>query len=214
MQNFLWRIVWKVSSVTTPCRLVFDASQATEGGYSLNDTLAKGSNNLNNLQEILIRWSMYRVGLHSDVSKMYNCVALDERDWCFQRYLWEETLDPDKPPEEKVIRTLIYGVKPSGNLAEHCIRETAKLSIDLYPNAYETVRKDTYVDDCMSGHDSNEKAFELADQLEIVLKKGGFTLKGVAFSGKNPPECLSDDGTSIAGVENLHRLMEKEYPIN
>ena len=60
-------------------------------------------------------------------------------DWCFQRYLWQEDLDNRKDPEEKVIKTLIYGVKPSGNLAEHCIRETARISKDDYPEVHEIV---------------------------------------------------------------------------
>ena len=65
VQNFIpWRAVWKGNSVSTPCRVVFDASQATASGYSLNDLLAKGRNNLNKLQEIVIRLSMHRVGIH------------------------------------------------------------------------------------------------------------------------------------------------------
>ena len=36
-----------------------------------------------------------------------------------------------------------------------------------------------------------------ADELETVLNKGGFALKGMAFSGKDPPESLSDDGTTV-----------------
>jgi len=48
IQNFIpWRAVWKPSSISTPCRIVFDASQPTPSGYSLNDILAKGTNNLN-----------------------------------------------------------------------------------------------------------------------------------------------------------------------
>ncbi|XP_066912128.1 uncharacterized protein [Clytia hemisphaerica] len=59
-----WRAVWKGNSLSTPCRIVFDASQSTSSGYSLNDILAKGRNNLNRLQEILIRWSVQPVGMH------------------------------------------------------------------------------------------------------------------------------------------------------
>ena len=134
IQNFIpWRVVWKPSSVSTPCRIVLDASQETDTGFSLNDVLAKGRNNMNRLQEIVIRWSIHAVGFHTDVQKMYNCVKLKTEHWCFQRYLWEENLDMGKTPEEKIIKTLIYGVKPSGNLAERSIRETADLSKDEYP---------------------------------------------------------------------------------
>ena len=48
IQNFLpWRVVWKANSGSTPCRLVFDASQIPNAGYSVNDILAKGRNNMN-----------------------------------------------------------------------------------------------------------------------------------------------------------------------
>ena len=58
IQNYIqWRIVWKDNSISTPCRIVFDASQPTDSGFSLN-VLAKGRNNMNRLQEIMIRWSM------------------------------------------------------------------------------------------------------------------------------------------------------------
>ena len=56
IQNYIpWRAVWKYSSINKPYRVVFDASQVTDCGISLNDLLAKGRNNMNKLQEIFIR---------------------------------------------------------------------------------------------------------------------------------------------------------------
>ena len=116
IQNFIARrVVWKASSVTTPCRIVFDGSHPTSTGFSINDLLAKGRKNLNKLQEILIRWTVHPIGIHTDVRKMYNTIRLHETHWCYQRYIWEESLDPTKIPREKVIKTLIYGIRPSGN---------------------------------------------------------------------------------------------------
>ena len=70
--NFIpWRAVWKVNSLSTPCRIVFDASQATPSGSSLNDIVAKGKNNMNKLLEIVLRWSCHKVTYHTDVKKMY-----------------------------------------------------------------------------------------------------------------------------------------------
>ena len=41
IQNFIpWRAVWKENSLSTPCRVVFDASQPTNSGFSLNDIIA------------------------------------------------------------------------------------------------------------------------------------------------------------------------------
>lgn len=39
-----------------------------------------------------------RVAFHTDVSKMYNANKLNESDWCYQRYLWDESLTPGKEP--------------------------------------------------------------------------------------------------------------------
>ena len=206
VQNFIpWRAVWKPSSVTTPCRVVFDASMPTPSGSSLNDILAKGKNGLNKLQEIVIRWSTHSVGLHTDISKMFNTIRLDERDWCLQRYLWHESLDPSKPPEQKVIKTLIYGVKPSGNKSEYGLRKVAEMSSNESPEASRIVRNDIYVDDCISGESFTEKAHKRADEVETVVNRGGFQLKGVSFSGEDPQENLSEDGKSltVAGLKWL-----------
>ena len=217
IQNFIpWRAVWKTNSLSTPCRIVFDASQATSSGYSLNDLLAKGRNNLNKLQEVTIRWMMHRTAFHTDVQKMYNSVKLVEEDWCYQRYLWQENLDINKIPEEKIIKTLIYGVKCSGNQAEHGLRLTAKISENEYPDVAKIIRKDIYVDDCLSGTDDEATAKRRGDELELVVNRGGFTLKGITYSGADPHESLSEDGSSIcvAGMKWYPKIDELSLDIN
>ena len=88
IQNFIsWTAVWNGNSVSTPCRLVFDASQPTSSGASLNDLHAKGKNNMNKLAEIVIRWYSRKIGFHTDIKKMYNSVPLKAEHWCFQRYI-------------------------------------------------------------------------------------------------------------------------------
>ena len=152
IQNFIpWRVVWKANSVSTPRQLVFDASQISYTGYSLNDILAKGRNNMSKLVEIVIRWYMHQVAFHTDIQKMYNSIKLHEQNWCLQRYIWSRDLDPTKIPEEKVIKILIYRVKSSVSQDERALRETAKLSQVKYPKVNEIVQNDIYVDDCISG---------------------------------------------------------------
>ena len=107
-----------MNSLTTACRVVFDATMPTSSGKGLNDVLAKGQNSMNKLVEVVIKWFLRRVGLHTDVKKMYNSVKLVETDWCYQMYLWQDELDIEKEPGPKFINTIIYGVKSSGNQAE------------------------------------------------------------------------------------------------
>ncbi|XP_066924073.1 uncharacterized protein [Clytia hemisphaerica] len=203
LQNYIpWRAVWKESSVSTPCRVVFDASMTTNSGFSLNDLLAKGRNNMNRLVDIFVRWRCHSVVFHTDVQKMYNSIKLHPSHWGLQRYLWQDQLDSTKPPEEKVIKTLIYGIKSSGNQAERGLRETARLFKDEYPQIHQIVSNDVYVDDCLSGAPTVNLAHKLADDLEVVISHGGFSLKGFTFSGQRPQESLSNDGetVSVAGL--------------
>ena len=79
---------------------------------------------MNKLVEIVICWSIHKIGYRTDIKKRYNSVKLVQDDWCLQQYMWQKDLDPRKLPEEKVIKTLIYGVKSSGNHAETGLLET------------------------------------------------------------------------------------------
>ncbi len=215
LQNFIpWSAAWKPDSVTTPCRPVFNASQKTKSGYSLNDILAKGRNGLNSLVEIFLRWRCHHVAFHNDLQKMYNKVKLREEHWCLQRYLFQKDLDPNKPPEEKIIKTLMYGLKSSGNQAQRGVRLTAEMSKDEYPEAYDIIRYDTYVDDVLSGDVSHSIIDQRADELEIMLNRGGFSSKGCTVSGRPPDPALSSDGESIFTAGHIYYSESDEIALN
>ena len=195
--NFLpWRLAWS-ESISTPCRMVFDASMSARNGCSLNSLLAKGGKSLNNLIGIILRWTMHQSAFHTDVQKMYNKVLLDPSHWKYQLYLFSEDLNVGDTPRWKVIKTLIYGVRPSGALAECGLRRTVELVKNEYPLAYVPITHDTYMDDCTSGSPTTEETLRVTDQVENAVNQGGFALKGCTISGSDPPEHLSTDGESV-----------------
>ena len=53
-----------------------------------------------------------------------------------------------------MIKTLIYGVRSSGALAECGLRKTVELAREEYPLAFSPITHDTYMDDCGSGTNS------------------------------------------------------------
>ena len=86
--------------------------------------------------------------------------------------------------------------------------EKADIQKNGYPRQNETVNEDIYVDDCLSGEDLYDISRDTTDGLEIMLNKGGFHLKGITFSGYDPPENLSNDDKSVtvAGMKWLPKL--------
>ena len=75
--------------------------------------------------------------------------------------------------------------------------KTARLSIEEHPQINEIVQNDIYVDDCLQRKENVEKALQRADELELVLNRGSFILKGITFTGGDPPSALSTDDSSV-----------------
>ena len=74
---------------------------------------------------------------------------------------------------------------------------TADHSKMEFPEVNNIVQNNIYVDDCISGEATTELSFQRADELTLVLIRGGFCLKGFTFSGLDPPKALSEDRKSI-----------------
>ena len=197
-----WRFVVNENSISTPVRVVFDASCVTASGFSINDLLALGINSLNLMIEVWIRFRLVVVAIHTDIKMMYNVVKLKPEHWTFQRYLWDNELNPDGIPDEKIAMTLMYGVKSSGNQAQCGLRMTAQAQENQYPAAAKSIINDTYVDDCATGADSMVEAEDLASDIVALLGATGFTVKGFGFSGRPPPLALTKDGVSLSVFGN------------
>ena len=128
-----WAAVRKQNSLSSPVRLVFNASSRTPNGESLNAILCKGQNQLTKLYDILIKLRFGKEALIGDIRMMYNNVKLADQYLKYQKYLWRENLEPDNPIETYVITTLIYGVKPSGNQCIHALKLVADECNERYP---------------------------------------------------------------------------------
>lgn len=94
--------VWKTNSVSTrPCWVVFDASQPTLSRLNAR-TCQRTSQSQHTARDYSLIHS-HKVAIHTglDIKKIYNTAILHQSNWCFQRYIWEPSLDPSTTPEEK-----------------------------------------------------------------------------------------------------------------
>ena len=195
-----WSCVAKADSISTPYRVVFNASFRTRTGESLNSVLAKGANKLPLILSLLLRFSSRRFALAADVSMAYNAVKLVPEHYRYQQYLWKEDLDDSKPTVLMLIRTLIYGVRPSGNLTGAGFVRVAEYAQVEHPHLAKgaaVIKNDTYVDDSVASFDSLEECREVANAMSEVLSFGGAAIKDFAFSTVPPSEKLSSDGVHV-----------------
>ena len=154
-------------------RLVLDAA-AKSNGKSLNDFLLQGPDHMNSIPGILCRWREKRVAVTSDVIAMFSQIKVREEDRPILRFLWRGSrrtgrFDVYESP------VVIFGATCSPSIAEHCFRRTADEFTE--DEAVKTaVREDTYVDDIVTGTDTEQEAVKLIDSVTETLKKGGFKL--------------------------------------
>ena len=212
-----WRTVFKENSLSTPCRIVYDASSRTPGGTSLNDILAKGENKLASIYNILIRFRCGKSAFCCDIRLAYNQIGLDPDHYRYQKFLWKEELSPDAPTEVYIIRTLIYGVKPVGNSLMAGFEKLSQYSIETYPQhraGAETLSNSAYVDDVAKACNSLEESKKTAESLDFVLGLASMEVKGYTFSHQPPPAEVSSDGETVGVVGLVWNPLEDKLSLD
>ena len=195
-----WSVVYKLGSLSSPSRVVFNASMKTRSGFSLNSILAKGVNKLPRILHLLNEFGLRRAAFCGDISMAYNAVKLLPEFITFQRYLWAEELNINDPVVEMVVVTLIYGVTPSGGLMTAGFESTADYAIKHHPDhakGANVIKRSSYVDDIIRSCYNLEECHELAKSVDFCLKLAGMETKGFTFSGSDPPDTVSADGMSV-----------------
>jgi len=195
-----WRTVYKEGSLSTPCRMVFDASSKTPGGNSLNGVLAKGQNRLSKLQHLLIRFRRGRAAVTADITMAYNGTKLRPQHWKYQRYLWKEDLLPENPTIVMIVSTLIYGVKPSGPQCQVSLEKLAEHFLELGQcmGGARALTENTYVDDIMDSEETQQQCEQVADDIQRILAKGSMGVKAFSYAGTAPVEEVSADGVHVS----------------
>ncbi|XP_065370843.1 uncharacterized protein LOC135962859 [Calliphora vicina] len=167
--------VIKLDRKTTKLRVVFNASNKTSNGHSLNDCLFVGPTLQADLVLLILRWRFFRFVFNCDITQMYRQIRLDRSHTPFQRILFRDT--PTEEIKEYELQTVTFGVNCAPYLA---IRTLLQLADDVeckHPLAAEILRKCMYVDDVLNGTHDIPTALIARDQLIAALSSAGFELR-------------------------------------
>ncbi len=120
------------------------------------------------------------------------------------RIVWRE--DPNKPIQDYRLLTATYG---TASRPFHATRVLHKLAEDEerdLPLASAVARRDFYVDDVMSGANTESEALEVQSQLLELMKRGGMDLR---------MDLRKWSSNSAALLESLpSELRETQLPLN
>ena len=164
------RPVVKESSTSTRVRPVFDASATDRNGLSLNDCLEVGPNLIPNLCEVLLRFRRWKFAVTGDIRKAFLQIQVRRADQDVFRFLWEV----DGQTRMMRFQRVIFGAVCSPFL----LQATIQHHLNKYPPspAVRELQSSLYVDDFVSGCDTEQGARELLAEAQSILSDAGMEL--------------------------------------
>ncbi|CAG7722444.1 unnamed protein product, partial [Allacma fusca] len=202
--------VMKAASTTTQLRVVFDASFKSSTGVSLNDIQHVGPRTQPDLVVIILRWRMWILVMGSDAKEMFQQFRVHTDDQDLQRILWRE--DSSDPVEEWRLTTVTPGQTAASFLATRALTQLAKDEEVSLPAAAEVTRRDTYMDDVLTGANTLAEAITLQDQLLELFRRGRIELRKWISNCPDlitrlPPELrAAQDSLDFSSQEGLKTL--------
>ena len=158
-------------------RVVFDCS-AQFNGVSLNGNLLQGPDLTNSLLGVLMRFRRELVAVQADIKAMFHQVRIPVEDRDLLRFIWWKDGNIDEEIEEYRMTVYPFGTVSSPSCANFALKRAAsdhKQEFDK--RTVETVKRDFYVDDCLTSAPTVETAIKLVHELRDLLDKGGFLLE-------------------------------------
>ena len=164
---------------TTKVRIVFDGSaKAHNSPLSINDCLHKGPNFIPKLFDILIRFRWNPVAVTADIEKAFLMVGVPEEDRDMIRFLWlKNPKDGDSEVEHLRFMRLVFGLKSLPAVLGAVVSHHLQLYRERYPDVVKLIEDGLYVDDLISGKETDDQAFHVYQVSKSIMATGGFNLR-------------------------------------
>ncbi len=140
---------------------------------------------------------------------MFREVSIAEDDRDLHRFVWRPV--PGGELQEARICRVTFGVNCSPFLATQVLRQVAQDYQQEYPRAARIFVQDFYVDDCLSGADTEDEAITLREELNMLLSQAHFTLRKWRSNSSNVlasvPVDLREQETVQVLPNNNHKAL-------
>lgn len=188
--------VLRPESQTTKLRVVFNASAQTPVGTSLNESMYVGPKLQPDIQVVLLRARLWKYLFITDIKQMYRQILVHEDDRDYQRILWR--FSDATAVEEYRLCTVTYGTSAAPFQALRTVRELALQDGDRWPRAAAILLNDTFVDDILTGANTEEDIIECQTQLIELCAGAQFELKKWASNNQQILRLVSEDARAMS----------------
>ncbi|GFW62734.1 integrase catalytic domain-containing protein [Trichonephila clavipes] len=159
---------------TTKLRVVFNATNPTSNGLSLNSIQYNGGLAQNDLFTIMIKFKEHPYAFTADVKMMYRMILIHESQQPLLRILWKES--PEDPVKTFEMKTVTYGTESAPFLTTRTLLQLSRDEEKNFPLAAPVLKENFNMDDVLCGAASLIEAKPLKNQLSNILQKGGMQL--------------------------------------
>lgn len=217
VKNFIpHSAVIKEESLSTKCRVVFDAAAKCSSGRSFNNILYCGKKLQPDICIVLARFRRYPWVFGADISKMYLQIAVDDESALWQGIVWQL---PGEKVESYVSKRLVFGLKISPYLALRTLQMLADEDGGNFSKGADIIKHQMYIDDVLASYPTVSDAQDALTQITQLLGKGKFPLSKY-FS--NSAEVIStvaknkrlDIITKDLGGDNTVKTLRFRYDYN
>ena len=205
-------------SITTPLRVVFNASSKSDGGKSLNDCLNTGPSLTIKLYDCLLQFRCNPFAVISDISKAFHRVQIhpDDRQYC--KFLW---LDRDQNTQQTFqFRVVLFGATCSPYL----LQEVLNTHFSGYHGQFGgDLMSNFYVDNFSKTYESESTMLEEKQLVDEVLLAANMPLQGWASNSstfnQNFDLDVKEDQNVLGLTWNIHKdtlriELGKKLPVN
>lgn len=163
------------NSTTTALRVVYNASQRTANGKSLNQQLAIGRINQVDIVALLMKFRIYQYAFTADLEKMYKQILVNEKQRNLQRFVYRES--PNESLRDYRLRTVTFGMANAPYIATRVTRELATTIQNEWPRAAKAILSSMYMDDVVWGCHSIKDLIETYGELKKAFASARFNIR-------------------------------------
>ncbi|XP_058456603.1 uncharacterized protein LOC131434000 [Malaya genurostris] len=147
----------------------------------------------------------------ADIQQMFHQLRIRDADKHSQRFLWRFNLSEE--PSIYLMDVVTFGSTCSPASEQYIKNLNAMEHSEKFPRAVQGIIDSHYVDDYLDSFSSEEEAKQIAEEVRLVNRNGGFTLCGWRSNNENvldhlgEPKTVNDKTLWLTGTEGTERVL-------